>query len=151
MRENDPKRSSFQLSATPGNLLRRNHQRSFEIFSKAVGSDVTRQQIALLIAVDQQPGASQSALVEATGIDKSTLKEMIGRLSRSGWIKQERDPADGRAWKIYLGPRGDDILRDRIDLIIAAQEEILAPLAPELRPIFLRCLRILIGLEPPAE
>ncbi|MGD9811536.1 MAG: MarR family winged helix-turn-helix transcriptional regulator [Sphingobium sp.] len=132
----------------PGHLLRRNHQRSYDIFTKLVGSDVTRQQIALLIALDQAPGASQNDLVAHTGFDKSTLKEMIGRMVTKGWVERERHPEDSRAWMMQVTPQGKAMLDGRMDKLRAAQEEILAPLPPDLRPVFLRCLRILIGLEP---
>lgn len=137
----------FDLMAAPGHLLRRNHQRSYEIFTELVGSDVTRQQIALLIALREAPGASQNELVQLTGFDKSTLKEMIGRMVAKLWVDRERDPQDSRAWKMHITPAGDSLLQERIDKVRAVQEQILAPLPTELRPVFLRCLRILIGIE----
>lgn len=144
----DAGENDFQLMMAPGHLLRRNHQRSYDIFTKLVGSDVTRQQIALLIALDQAPGASQNDLVAHTGFDKSTLKEMIGRMVTKGWVERERHPEDSRAWMMQVTPQGKAMLDGRMDKLRAAQEEILAPLPPDLRPVFLRCLRILIGLEP---
>lgn len=139
--------ASFDLLRAPGHLLRRNHQRSYELFNQRVGSDVTRQQIALLIALKQAPGASQNDLVHLTGFDKSTLKEMLGRLVAKNWVERERDPQDSRAWKIHISAAGRALLDERLSRVHAVQEEILAPLSDELRPIFLRCLRILIGLE----
>ncbi len=142
--DQDPR---FDLLMSPGHLLRRNHQRSYEIFTQFVGSGVTRQQIALLISARQCPGASQNDLVARTGFDKSTLKEMLGRMVSKGWIERERDPVDSRAWRINITDAGDRLLGETIAKVRAAQSEILAPLPPDLRPIFLRCLRIMIGLE----
>lgn len=141
--------AKLDLLHAPGHLLRRNHQRSYEIFSKLVGDDVTRQQIALLIALSERPGASQNDLVAATGIDKSTLKEMLGRMIKRGWVSRDRDPVDQRAWTMHITPEGETLLADRIDRVIAAQREILAPLPEDLRDMFLRCLRIMAGLEKP--
>jgi len=139
--------AEFNLLDAPGHLLRRNHQRSYEIFARHVGDDVTRQQIALLIALAKNPGASQRELVEATGIDKSTLKEMLGRMVARDWVKRERDPEDNRAWTMRITPGGEALLADRIAAVAAAQREILAPLEEADRTIFLRCLRVLIGHE----
>jgi DNA-binding MarR family transcriptional regulator len=139
--------NGFSLLDAPGHLLRRNHQRSYEIFARHVGDDVTRQQIALLIALAKGPGSSQRELVEATGIDKSTLKEMLGRMVQRGWVSRERDPEDSRAWTMRIMPGGEALLLDRIDAVVAAQREIVAPLPEEDREIFLRSLRILIGLD----
>ena len=109
------KLDSFDLISAPGYLLRRNHQRSFDIFTRLVGDDVTRQQIALLVALNRRPGASQRDLVEATGIDKSTLKEMLNRMVARGWIDRERDRKDSRAWTMLITASGRALLLDRID------------------------------------
>ena len=143
--------SQIRLLDTPGHLLRRNHQRSYEIFAAIVGNDVTRQQMALLIALHQNPGATQNTIVAATGFDRATIKEMLGRLVTRGWVARSRDLNDGRAWTMHLTQAGYEMLLSRIKGTIAAQQQILAPLPLELRPIFIRCLRILLGLEPAAE
>lgn len=137
--------AEFNLLDAPGHLLRRNHQRSYEIFARHVGDDVTRQQIALLIALAKNAGASQRELVEVTGIDKSTLKEMLGRMVARGWVKRERHPEDNRAWMMRITPEGETLLLERIGAVSAAQAEILAPLDQADRTVFLRCLRVLIG------
>ena len=137
----------FELIDAPGHLLRRNHQRSLEIFTRHVGDDVTRQQIALLIALAQRDTSSQRDLVEATGIDKSTLKEMLDRMVGRGWVLRERHPIDSRAWAMRITASGTTLLLDRIDRIEAAQREIIAPLSVADRRLFMRCLRTLIGLE----
>jgi DNA-binding MarR family transcriptional regulator len=137
----------FDLLEAPGHLLRRNHQRSTEIFAQMVGGDVTRQQIALLIALNQNPGAAQHVLVAATDIDKSTLKEMLGRMVTRGWVERDRDPDDQRAWRMNITAAGLIELGERLDNVVAAQTAILAPLPEAMRPVFLHCLRVLVGLE----
>ncbi|MEG8220508.1 MarR family winged helix-turn-helix transcriptional regulator [Sphingomonas sp. HH69] len=141
--------ADFDLPGAPGHLLRRNHQRSYEIFNRHVGDDVTRQQIALLIALAKLPGASQRDLVDATGIDKSTLKEMLGRMVARKWVERRRDPKDSRAWTLKLAEEGMSLLKERMAQVVTAQAEILAPLAPEDQRKFLRYLRILIGFDGP--
>lgn len=137
----------FELLAAPGHLLRRNHQRSFDIFSRHVGNDLTRQQFALMLALGQRPGASQRDLVEATGIDKSTLKEMLGRLVTRGWVKRERDPRDSRAWTMDLTAEGTGLLLDNVTKVQAAQREIMAPLSEDEQATLLALLRKLLGRE----
>lgn len=137
----------FVLTNAPGHLLRRNHQRSYEIFSQHVGDDVTRQQMSVLIVLAQSAGASQNDLVAKTAIDKSTMKEMLGRMIARGWVRRERHPHDSRAWAMSITQDGIAMLDQRLPLVVAAQAEILAPLSPALQPVFLRCLRIMAGLE----
>lgn len=146
-REFENELATFDLLGAPGHLLRRNHQRSYEIFSAVVGEDVTRQQIAVLVTLAKNPGASQTSLVELTGIDKSTMREMLGRLVSRGWIERERDSNDSRAWKMHLAAQGEDVLRERLPLVRKAQNEIIAPLSAEDRKTFLRLLRKLLALE----
>lgn len=138
---------SFRLIDAPGHLLRRNHQRSFEIFARLVGDDITRQQFALLIALEQHQGASQNQLVAATGFDKSTLKEMLGRMVTNGWVARARDPNDRRAWTIRITKEGQRLLEARLPNVVRTQAEILAPLPPDLRPVFIHCLKVLLGLD----
>lgn len=143
--------ADFELLDAPGHLLRRNHQRSYEIFARHVGDDVTRQQIALLIALARHSGASQRDLVDATGIDKSTLKEMIGRMVGKGWIKRARDPKDSRAWTMDITPEGEALLAERIDAVEAAQREIISPLSDDDQRLLISTLRTLLGLEKSGE
>jgi DNA-binding MarR family transcriptional regulator len=138
----------FALVSAPGHLLRRNNQRSVDIFTRHVGADVTRQQIGTLLALDKHPGASQRDLVEETGIDKSTLKEMLNRMVTRGWVSRARDEKDSRAWTMSLTDEGRALLLDRIDKVEAAQREILEPLSVEDRQTFMRCMRQLPGLDP---
>jgi len=153
MKEKDAlkKLQQFDLLSAPGHLLRRNHQRSVDIFTRLVGDDVTRQQIGTLFALHRKPGASQRALVDATGIDKSTLKEMLGRLVKRGWVRRERDANDSRAWTMQLTPRGLGLLIDRIDKVEAAQREILSPLTARDRVMLMRYLRKLAGLAAQSD
>lgn len=143
--------AALRLLDTPGHLLRRNHQRSYEIFSTLVGDDVTRQQMALLIALHQNSGAAQNRLVALTGFDKATIAEMLGRMIARGWVSRVRDARDARAWTMHITASGRELLLERIPLVVAAQKEILAPLPAEMRPVFLRCLRLLLGLDPVGE
>lgn len=140
------KLKQFDLLSAPGYLLRRNHQRSVDIFTRTVGDDVTRQQIGTLLALHRKPGASQRDLVDATGIDKSTLKEMLGRMVKRGWVRRERDVEDSRAWTMQLTPGGLGLLIERIERVEAAQCEILGPLPARDQAILLRYLRKLAGL-----
>ena len=137
----------FDLMSAPGHLLRRNHQRSYELFTQRVGDTLTRQQFALLVALSQRPGASQNDLVGVTGMDKSTLKEMLGRMVTRGWVERQRDPSDSRAWTMRITADGRALIDDLAPKVAAAQRDILAPLPEADRPFFMRCLRVLLGLE----
>ncbi len=101
-----------------------------------------------MIALVKHPHASQNDLVVETGIDKSTLKEMLGRMASKELVIRDRDPDDSRAWCLSLAPAGSELLYRYLDAIEAAQREILAPLPETERATFIRMLRILVGLAP---
>jgi DNA-binding MarR family transcriptional regulator len=139
---------SFELREAPGHLLRRCHQRSEELFTAAVGTDgPTRQQIALLVTACQHPEASQAQLVSLTGIDKNTLTQMISRLTERGLLERRRHTEDGRANVISATAAAVRLLEDVMPKVRRVQEQILEPLPDELRGTFLRCLRLVSGLE----
>ena len=143
---------TFDLHDAPGHLLRRCHQRSEELFTNAVGTDgPTRQQIALLVTVSQHPEASQAALVELTGIDKNTLTQMIKRQTERGLLERRKAKGDGRTNAISATPAALRLLESVMPKVRRVQEEILAPLPVDLRPVFKRCLRLISGIEDPGD
>ena len=137
----------FSLHDAPGHLLRRAHQRSYEIFRQAMPDGISRQQVALMIALGRRKNASQNDIVEATGIDKSTLREMIDRMVSKGLISRQRDPDDRRSWLLNLTETGRAELAERIPRIEQLGEEILKPLASAEREQLLALLKKLTGLE----
>ena len=68
---NNPKNdeNDFNLLMAPGHLLRRNHQLP-ELFTQMVGGDVTRQQIALLIALTRRRALRRMISFNAPGLTK---------------------------------------------------------------------------------
>jgi DNA-binding MarR family transcriptional regulator len=54
----------------------------------------------------QHPGASQQALVQASGRDKGQVARLIKDLEAQGLLLREADPADGRSQRLKLTPAG---------------------------------------------
>ncbi len=67
-------------------LLHRALQRADSVFAQSVGRyALTRSQFAILNAVKQSGGGgTQSALVKVTGIDRSSIADLVGRLVKRG-------------------------------------------------------------------
>ena len=66
-------------------LLHRAGQRADELFSATMGeSDLTPRQFAVLKTVAKSEDLSQTALVQQTGIDRSTLADIVRRLIKKG-------------------------------------------------------------------
>jgi MarR family transcriptional regulator, temperature-dependent positive regulator of motility len=98
-----PDSSGFMLADSASHVLRRLlhlAEDRFAHLSKVNGLNL--RQFAVLAATAQSPGLSQSALVRATGIDRSTLADMMTRLERRGLITRTPSPADARANSVNL-------------------------------------------------
>jgi MarR family transcriptional regulator, temperature-dependent positive regulator of motility len=112
---------AFRLSESPSHLLRRAEQFAAEIFLKASLTDsITLRQAVLLAAIAEAEGASQSDLVSATGVDRSTLAEMMARMERKGLIARSASEADGRAKSVSLTNEG----RRRLNAAMPAMREV---------------------------
>jgi DNA-binding MarR family transcriptional regulator len=148
----DRESPALALDEAPGHLLRRCHQRSREIYEDLIGgAGLSRQQFAVLIAMSRNPGASLTAISKASGFDRNTLAEMIGRLLKRGYVRRRRSADDGRAFEIALAPKGARFVATMMPRAHEVQRRILEPLPADFRPVFLHCLRVLLGLDAPAQ
>lgn len=105
---------SFDLGESPAHLMRRCHQFYGDLYSRASGAhDLTKQQYLVLLALEHQEGkgVSQTALVESTGIDRSTLAEMMRRMLERGLVSRERVKEDQRANAVAITQSGRKALR----------------------------------------
>ena len=88
---------TIEFAQTPSHLMRRCQQYLGDIYARETGNkDLTRQQYLVLAALEQHDGVSQTALVDATGIDRSTLAEMVRRLLARGLLTRKRTDEDAR-------------------------------------------------------
>jgi len=137
------------IRRTPGHLLRRAQQRAVDLFVQAVGENGLRPpQFAVLVTVYQNPGLNQTHLVDKTGIDRSTIADMIDRMVARGYIERKRDAADQRVNTLWPTAAGIAALEACVDAAMAVQEEILAPVPPEKRAALLEALELLADLPP---
>jgi len=92
-------------------LLHRASQRASEIFAiETRDFDLTARQYAVVTAVAQHEGLSQTDLVRLTGIDRSTLADVVQRLLKRGIIQRERTTQDGRTYAVSLSAKGRELL-----------------------------------------
>lgn len=142
MARNAPgKRDVFRLSASPSHLLRRAEQFAAEIFTRAeLPGGVTLRQTVLLAAIAEAEGASQSDLVGATGVDRSTLAEMMARMERKGLIARSTAEADGRAKSVSLTAEGRRRLHAALPAIREVDNALLAALPKGKRASFVDTL-----------
>ena len=101
-----------QFSRSPSHLLKRAAQFSNHIYMDEVGkSGLTHRQFTVLLAVDNNDGKSQTDLVKVTGIDRSTLADLVARLLAQGYLQRRRTKDDGRTNAIRITAVGKKMLK----------------------------------------
>jgi DNA-binding MarR family transcriptional regulator len=122
--------------------LHRALQLALDIYAEETGAEsITQRQFAVLTAVQSHEGCTQSDLVKATGIDRSTLAELVARLIGKGLITRERSALDARANQVALTDAGRAAVEDATPRVALADKRIMALVPTAKRDSFLKTLR----------
>ena len=132
------------LAQSPSHLLHRVLQLALDIYAEETGKGaLTQRQYAVLAACATVDGASQTDLVNMTGIDRSTLADMVARMIEKGWLGRERSKTDARAKTVRLTDKGEAALSEIAPKVAAADERILSNLVASRRSGFISALSAL--------
>lgn len=85
-------------------------RRRFDERARLIG--VTRAQWRAIKYLERAEGINQGGLAEMLEVEPITLCRMIDRLEEAGLVERRRDPADRRAWRIFLTDRARPLLDD---------------------------------------
>jgi DNA-binding MarR family transcriptional regulator len=108
------------------------------------GGDLTPRQYAVLITVSQQEGLSQTHLVEKTGIDRSTLADIVRRMLKKGLLQRRRTKEDARAYAVKLTDDGWRALKATDPVARRVDDKILAVLPSNQRERFVQDLNTIV-------
>jgi DNA-binding MarR family transcriptional regulator len=89
-------------------------RRRFDERARALGA--TRTQWKALAHVGRNEGLHQSALAELLEVEPITLTRMVDRLEEAGLVERRRDPADRRAWQLFLTEKSHPVLERMHDI-----------------------------------
>ncbi|MHA6288008.1 MarR family winged helix-turn-helix transcriptional regulator [Maricaulis sp. CAU 1757] len=153
MPANKPDSPDFELSESPGHLLHRAQQFAAERFVTAMdGTKLTQRQFAVLMATSQREGLTQSELGKVTGIDRSTLAELVARMVRNGVLDRRKLAEDARVNTMHMTEAGRALLDTAAKGAREADKAILSALPKNKRAAFLETLRrIALTLEKGEE
>jgi DNA-binding MarR family transcriptional regulator len=147
-------KSAERLERSPIHLLHRAGQCAGDIFQSEMSTgDLTPRQYAVLVTVAHHEGLSQTNLVDRTGIDRSTLADIIRRMLKKGLIQRRRTKEDARAYAVRLSEEGWKTLKSAEPLAKRIDDKIMAALPGANRERFLQDLNVIVaalGANPPA-
>jgi MarR family transcriptional regulator, temperature-dependent positive regulator of motility len=132
------------LGASATHLLHRALQLALDFHTEAAGpATITQRQFTVLAAAGAADGRTQNDLVRATGIDRSTLADLVARMLAKGLLERERSATDARANTVRLSPAGRAALDAGAGPAAVADARLLGLLAPKKRDTFLKILAAL--------
>jgi DNA-binding MarR family transcriptional regulator len=126
-------------------LLHRGGQCADEVFTLSIGnSDITPRQYAVLSVVAKREGVSQTDIVNATGVDRSTVANLVMRLVKRGWLQRRRTKGDARAYAVRLTAAGRKALKIGEGACAEVDEKVLAALSTKQHALFMKTLGTIV-------
>jgi DNA-binding MarR family transcriptional regulator len=99
----------FEIAET-AHALRRAFDR------RAASLGVTRAQWKVLFRLSRTPGLRQVELADMLDVEPITLSRIVDRLAEAGLVERRADPADRRAWRLYLTDKAAPIIDKLMEL-----------------------------------
>lgn len=137
--------SATKLDRSPTHLLHRAGQCAGDIFlAEMGGGDLTPRQYAVLVTVSLNEGLSQTHLVDKTGIDRSTLADVVRRMLKKGLLQRRRTKEDARAYAVKLTDEGWKALKAADPVARRVDERLLSVLPASQRERFVQDLNTIV-------
>jgi DNA-binding MarR family transcriptional regulator len=115
------------------------------------GIDLTPRQYVVLVSVAQHDGASQQDIIDQTGIDRSTVSQIMQTMIRKGLLKRRRTREDARAYAITLTDVGRDVLKTAETIVGRVEQALISALPASRAKTFIDNLRTIILAHVPAQ
>ena len=120
----------YRLEDQVGFYLRRAGQRHAAIFAGHMPDELTPTQWAALVKLAEFESLSQNLLGRETAMDAATIKGVVDRLLKRGFVKTAPDPEDGRRMRVSITRDGVAAVARGVSAAAAITAETLEPLDP---------------------
>jgi DNA-binding MarR family transcriptional regulator len=104
-------------------------------------------QYTLLLMVAGNPGASQSGVCEALGIQKANCVPTMSELERRGLIIRRKSQADARSYELHLTNKGKRLLQRAGEIQSSHEQRLIARIGTEGRDQLLSLLGKLTDIK----
>ena len=125
-------------------LLHNAEQAATAAFTEVKGDLQLTPAQALVLQALLQERDSQWTITQLTGVDKSTLSDIILRLEKRGLVTRERSINDARRIICRITLEGRDAAKDAAVVAQSALERLLEPIPSNKRSAFLNDLRAFV-------
>ena len=132
-------------------LIHRVGQIGAERFASEHAGDLRPRQLEVLRAAQARPGCTQTALVDATGIDRSTMADIIRRLVERRLLRRRRSRADTRAYIIELTAEGSKAVADAGPTLARVEAAMLAAVPETDRIKLIETLERMTAAKEPTQ
>lgn len=121
-------------------------RRSFDERARAIGA--TRPQWQVLSILKRNAGINQGNLAEILEVEPITAGRMIDRLQEAQLVERRPDPADRRAWRLFLTEKGEQLAEQLRPLALETFELALEGISePERDELMAMLARIRVNLS----
>jgi len=104
-------------------------------------------QYTLLLMVNENPGASQSGVCEALGIQKANCVPTMSELERRGFIIRRKSAIDARSYELHITNKGKRILQRAGELHSSHEQRLIDRIGVDGRDQLLRLLNKLTEIK----
>ena len=118
---------TFSLDESLGFWLYRSHIQVSAALRQAfqdAGHDLTPEQWAVLLGLQEEEGLNQSQLGEKTYKDRHNITRILKQLDKRGYIEKLHDKKDKRAFRVYLSPAGRSLLRELKQVVLKHRDRL---------------------------
>jgi DNA-binding MarR family transcriptional regulator len=147
-REGDTVIRTAPLQESIGYALRRAQGAVYADLNDALARISLRPlQFTLLVMVASNPGASQSGVCDALGIQKANCVPTMSELERRGLIIRKKSATDGRSYELHLTNKGKRILQRAGEVQSSHEQQLIERIGVDGREQLLRLLGKLTAIK----
>ena len=135
------KTAAYILDDQIGFILRQAYQKHALLFVECFGEDFTPTQWAAVAKLNEVGGCSQYFLGRLTAMDAATIKGVVDRLMKRGYIESTPSATDRRRVTITLTAAGKKAYERCVGAALRVSSDTLLRLKPRDRTVLLRLLK----------
>lgn len=126
-------------------------ERMFTAGQASAPEAITARQLVVIAAVASRDELSQTGVVDITGIDRSTLADLVRRLQKRGLLVRRRRKDDARAYSLKLSAEGRQVLENAIDSAGRVEQRISTLIGTRNHAELVRLLKLLVDQSAKQE